>query len=203
MTRAADDVGAGRNRTAYAVSVGDRQYHVEVHDSHLLVDGQRMDFELTSLNGNGLHLFRQGVRSTEMYFRTVGDGTWEVCVQGQAVTAQVDTADPAAQRRRARRTEACEVAGDVTAPMPGLVVDVQVSPGQAVAQGDVLLVQESMKMQMLLRAPFGGRVGSVCVTRGEHVDKGALLVRLTEERAAQKQPLGSGALVSGLGGGEQ
>ena len=180
MTRAITNVG-----TAYAVSVGDRQYHVEVHDSHLLVDGERLEFELTSLNGNGLHLFRQGARSTEMYFKTVGDSDWEVYVQGRAVTAQVDPA-----HRASRRPRACQAAGDVTAAMPGLIVDVQVAPGQTVAQGDVLLVQESMKMQMLLRAPFGGRVGSVCVVQGEQVDKGALLVRLTEEQGST--PLRSG-----------
>lgn len=190
MTRATEGVG-----TTYAVSVGDRQYHVEVQDTYLVVDGRRVEFELTSLNGNGLHLFRQGSRSTEMYFKTVSASDWEVHVQGRAVTAQVDRA-----HRASRRTQTPQAAGNVTAPMPGLVVDVQVAPGQIVTQGDVLLVQESMKMQMLLRAPLSGRVGSVRVAAGEQVDKGALLVQLTaepgstllgsgasEERAARKQ----------------
>jgi biotin carboxyl carrier protein len=174
-SRLATPTIAGR-ATAYAVSVGDREYHVEVQGSHLFVDGERLEFELTSLNGNGLHLFRQGARSTEMYLKTVSDSDWEIHVHGRTVTAQVDSAHCARRRNRA-----AQAAGDITAPMPGLVVDVQVVAGQTVEQGDVLLVQESMKMQMLLRAPFRGRVGSVRVAAGAQVDKGALLVQLTEE----------------------
>lgn len=173
-TRAMADVG-----TAYEVSVGDRQYHVEVQATHMLVDGERVEFELTSLNGNGLHLYRKGSRSTEMYFKTVGDGDWEVHVQGRAVTAQVDHAD-----RVSRRVRVAHAAGAVIAPMPGMVIDVQVVPGQLVSQGDVLLVQESMKMQMLLRAPFHGRVESIRVGPGVQVEKGALLVQLTEEQGS-------------------
>ncbi len=65
--------------------------------------------------------------------------------------------------------------------MPGLVVDVLVQAGQAVEQGDVLLTQESMKMQMQLRAPFAGRVKAVHVAPGEQVDKGALMVEVRAE----------------------
>jgi len=46
--------------THYAVSVGDREYKVEVQDSGLLVNSEPVAFELTSLNDNGLHLFDGG-----------------------------------------------------------------------------------------------------------------------------------------------
>ena len=160
----------------YAVSVGNREYHVEVQDSHMLVDGERVDFELTSLNGNGLHLFRRGERNTEMYFKVNDDSHYDVHIQGRRITAQVDLA-----HRAARRSRSVSAEGDVVAPMPGLVVDVQVAVGQRVDQGDVLLMQESMKMQMLLRAPFAGRVEGVYAAAGEQVGKGALLVRLVAE----------------------
>ncbi len=162
--------------TAYAVSVGDRHYRVEVRDSQLMVDGERVDIELTSLNGNGLHLLRQGVRTTEIYLKTLGQGDWEVTIHGRAVAAQVDVAS---RRRQLAGTR--KAAGDIRAPMPGLVVDVHVVSGQVVSEGDVLLVQESMKMQMLLRAPFNGRVESVQVRPGVQVEKGMRLVLLTTE----------------------
>jgi biotin carboxyl carrier protein len=166
--------------TLYAVSVGDRQYRVEVRDSQLLVDGEPVDFELTSLNGNGLHLFRRGERSTEMYFKSVGEDDFEVHVGGCYVMAQVDLMGGRRRRLAARHARAEVAAGDVVAPMPGLVVDVMVTTGQMVAKGDVLLTQESMKMQMQLRAPFAGVVNAVHVTSGEQVDKGAMLVEVSE-----------------------
>ncbi len=175
--------------TEYAVVVGDREYRVAVQPSGLLVDGEPLDFELTSLNGNGLHLFRRGVRHIEMYFKSVtsrdaapgvAEASYEVQVHGQATTARVDALHARRRARGASREDAAE-AGAITAPMPGLVVELMVEPGQEVLQGDVLLTQESMKMQMQLRAPFTGRVVEVAVEAGAQVEKGAVLVRLAAD----------------------
>jgi len=65
--------------------------------------------------------------------------------------------------------------------MPGLVVDVLVKVGQIVKEGQALLVQESMKMQMQLRAPCAGRVMDVSIKVGDQVGKGAPLVRVMPE----------------------
>jgi biotin carboxyl carrier protein len=62
--------------------------------------------------------------------------------------------------------------------MPGLVVDVLVAPGEMVQEGDVLLVQESMKMQMQLRASCAGRVAALRVCAGDQVEKGAVLAQV-------------------------
>ena len=175
--------------TEYAVVVGDREYRVAVQASGLLVDGEPLDFELTSLNGNGLHLFRRGVRHVEMYFKAVtgsdaapgaAEASYEVQVHGQATTATVDALH-ARRRFRGRSRDEVGDTGTIMAPMPGLVVELMVEPGQEVQQGDVLLTQESMKMQMQLRAPFNGRVAEVAVEVGAQVEKGAALVRLVTD----------------------
>ena len=72
---------------------------------------------------------------------------------------------------------AADEGGDrVVAPMPGRVIAVQVSAGQAVARGDVLMVLEAMKVQMRLTAPRDGVVGDVRAAAGDLVDEGAELV---------------------------
>ncbi len=172
--------------TRYAVAVGERRFHVEVasvgaseadgqgEKPRLLVDGEPVTFELTSLNGNGLHLFRDGTHTTELYLKAVPGDDYEVLVKGRHLVVRVDPA------HRVARAVADERAGELRAPMPGLVVEVQVAPGQVVGRGDVLVVQESMKMQMQLRAPCAGRVESIHVTVGEQVGKGMLLARVAE-----------------------
>lgn len=62
------------------------------------------------------------------------------------------------------------------AVIPGLIVAVQVQPGDAVTRGQGVLVLEAMKMQNLLLAPRAGRVREVHVSAGQTVAKGALLV---------------------------
>jgi biotin carboxyl carrier protein len=64
----------------------------------------------------------------------------------------------------------------VTAPMPGKLVRVLVTPGQDVAAGEGLVVVEAMKMENELRAPRAGTVRDVPVREGQAVEAGALLV---------------------------
>ncbi len=69
----------------------------------------------------------------------------------------------------------------VLAPMPGLVRDVAVQAGQAVAEGDRIAVLEAMKMEHVLRAPRDGIVAAVAVAAGDQVTAGALIVALEED----------------------
>lgn len=74
---------------------------------------------------------------------------------------------------------AAPVAGDaVTAPMPGNILKVNVTPGQAVKEGDVLVVLEAMKMENEILAPKACTVKQVLVSKGSTVDTGATLVVL-------------------------
>jgi acetyl/propionyl-CoA carboxylase alpha subunit len=60
--------------------------------------------------------------------------------------------------------------GTVRAPIPGVVVAVAVAKDDVVTQGDVLATIESMKTEFAIRAPFAGRVESLHVELGEHVE---------------------------------
>ena len=64
----------------------------------------------------------------------------------------------------------------VNAPMPGNILKVNVTAGQAVKSGDVLCILEAMKMENEIRAPKDGTVTQVLVSKGNTVDTGAPLV---------------------------
>jgi pyruvate carboxylase len=66
----------------------------------------------------------------------------------------------------------------VAAPMPGLVVSLAVTGGEAVAKGQKLLSLEAMKMEATVYAERSGRVGQILVEPGTHVETGDLLLRL-------------------------
>lgn len=70
--------------------------------------------------------------------------------------------------------------GEFHAPMPGQVVEVYVTKGQEVTQGQKLLVLEAMKTQQAIAAPFTGTVSELPVQVGDQVNEGDLLVLVSD-----------------------
>lgn len=64
----------------------------------------------------------------------------------------------------------------IKAPMPGLVLNINVEVGQEVEENDSLLVLEAMKMENNFASPRAGKIKSILVEKGQAVDKGQLLI---------------------------
>ena len=131
------------------------------------------------------------------YKVTLNDRTYEVEVEaGKAMlldeyAAVVPAAAPAAPAAAPAAPAAAPapapapaaapapVAGEaVNAPMPGNILKVNVTAGQSVNEGDVLVILEAMKMENEIMAPKAGTVAQVLVSKGSTVDTGAILVVL-------------------------
>ncbi len=74
--------------------------------------------------------------------------------------------------------------GSIGAPMPGAVIELRVTPGQAIARGDALVVLSAMKMETVVAAPRAGTVARVAVAVGDTLEAGDLLVELADAPAA-------------------
>ncbi len=154
----------------YFVTIGAQTIEVEVDGDRVLVGGEAVDAHLAPLPGTPLyHLLLGGLE---------GDGQWAMGVVGERMEVAV-------QDEQSRETEAVAAAAPgaagpavVRAPMPGLVVRVEVADGQQVEAGAGLVVVEAMKMENELRAPRAGVVQTVHVTAGQTVEKGMALVTL-------------------------
>ena len=64
----------------------------------------------------------------------------------------------------------------IEAPMPGLILSVEVSEGQEVEEGETLLVLEAMKMENAILAPQSGKIKQIAVEKGMAVEKKSLLI---------------------------
>jgi len=89
-----------------------------------------------------------------------------------------EAAKPAPEAKKAGKAAMPIEAGEgvITAPMPGMIVEVKCAVGEKVAAGDEVLILEAMKMQNPLTTPVGGIVKTVKVEAGDSVDSGAVLM---------------------------
>lgn len=90
--------------------------------------------------------------------------------------AAAPKAAPAAPAPKAAPAEVPAGAATVTAPMPGTVLDIKVSVGDTVADGQVLMILEAMKMENEIMAPAGGTISSINVNKGASVNSGDVMI---------------------------
>jgi len=162
--------------TIYYVSVEKNEYQIEINNNQFKINGEAVQATLIALQEHGLYLLRHGTWKRELHVQAQGNRQYTLDVNGRHAVAKVEKSN-SREHRKANTTSA----GDLTAPMPGIVVIVHVVEGQAVEVGQVLVLLESMKMQMILRAPCAGKVILVNTQPNSQVAKDALLVKIDPE----------------------
>ena len=161
----------------YFVTVEDREYEIEVDGGTMTVDGVSISAELASLPGTDRRHLRMDDRSVSLFGRLHPDG-WLVELEGRGFVVRVEDERARHIRDLASAAAPLETHREVRAPMPGLIVKVEVEVGQEVEQGDGLIVMEAMKMENELRADAGATVREVLVEAGQTVNRDDLLVVL-------------------------
>ncbi len=109
--------------------------------------------------------------------------TWSVEEENGTVTLRDKAAgrEFSVSRYKAETGQSTSSSNAITAPMPGKVISVSVAPGDAVTEGQTLLVLEAMKMEMAMKAPRDGVVAEVSAEVGALVNDGDVLVALEDE----------------------
>jgi len=121
---------------------------------------------------------------TKAVSKNTGPEVYTITVNGQNYVVQVteggdiSNVQPAAASAAAAPAPAASGGEPVAAPLAGNIFKVLVNPGQAVQEGDVVIILEAMKMETEVRAPRAGTIGSVDVREGDAVTVGDTLLTL-------------------------
>jgi len=156
----------------YRVVVEGRTFEIQVGpDGQVWVNRRPLNVDLEGIDGLPQYSLLVNHRSYEAHVEGAEKGECRLVIEGRPYKAALDT-----ERRqpvhvsRPQHMENGPV--EISAPLPGLLVEVRAAEGQPVEKGDVVAVLESMKMNLELCAPHSGIVKDISATPGQEVCQG-------------------------------
>jgi biotin carboxyl carrier protein len=161
----------------YITTIGERQYTIEINrDDQITIDGVTYPIDLRAIDEATFSLLIDNASHEALVEKS--NGGIDVQLRGRLYTARVE--DERASRLSRSGGGLHAGSGEVTikSPMPGLIVAVAVSDGQAVKKGQTVVVLESMKMENELKAPRDGIIASIKIAPRQSVEQGQPLVVL-------------------------
>jgi len=156
-------------------------FQISVNDNHAFSFSADAAQALDSIpNGDQLfHALHHGKAfQVEILEKNLATQTYLLRVNGARYTVKIADALDQLVQKLGLGAHGSHKINSVKAPMPGLVLQVMVAPGQAVQKGDPLIILEAMKMENVLKAGGEGVVKSINVEKGQAVDKGHLLIEM-------------------------
>ena len=171
----------------YHVTIGERVFQVELGPDGAHVDGRPVSVSLEHADGSPVRGLLVDGRSYRVVPDRTGPGRWRLALPGSTVSVDVIDERTKTIREMAGSGAAAVGPAPIVAPMPGMVVRVEVSEGDRVVAGQGIAIVEAMKMENELRASGAGVVRRVHVRQGDAVEKDQVLVDLApdDEGAAE------------------
>ncbi len=150
---------------------------VDFTDSGPTLNGEPFAWDLIRLTDRTFHvLYQNRSFSADVLDLNAADKTVSLRINGHRHTVQLkDRFDLLLEKMGLSNTAVAKV-NHLKAPMPGLIVGINVAPGDTLAKGDSLLILEAMKMENNLKAPGDGVVKAIRVAKGDRVEKGQVLI---------------------------
>jgi biotin carboxyl carrier protein len=164
----------------YVVDLNDERRTVSIEsDGVRFENDEPVQAELAEIEGSPVRMVKLGTHVYRVVVqKRAGKGRYTLWVDGFRFETEALDERTRAIRDISAASAAPSGPAPIVAPMPGLVLRINVKPGDRIEAGQGVVVMEAMKMENELRATSNGVVRSVEVSPGTAVEKGALLVAL-------------------------
>ncbi len=161
----------------YTLQIGEREFVIEVQETaadqfDVVVGGESYAVTLAGEEDMARASITPAISSATVAGLAPAAPTTQVRVAAQA------SPSPAGAPRK--RAGAAGTAGSLNAPMPGVILEVNVKTGDVVERGHIVAILEAMKMNNAIKAPRAGTIAEVFVSAGQAVSHGEPLIRFQE-----------------------
>ncbi len=165
--------------TQYKVNLNEeKSWDVESQGSaSFLLDGETKALDIADLGNQHYHVLHKG-KSFRVELLSSNDASKEMSlrVNGKEISLQLEDRFDILLDKLGMNAAEDQGFSQLNAPMPGLVLEIPVSVGQAIAKDEPLIVLEAMKMENVLKSPADVVVKSIGVEKGQAVEKNELLI---------------------------
>lgn len=162
----------------YHVTIGATTRVVELAPDGVTVDGDRVDVDFARIEGGPVRSLVVDGRSHRLSAARPAAERWDLHLRGRRMTASVVDERTRAIREMTGAGAAPSGPRPIVAPMPGMVVRIDVSEGDVIRAGQGVVIVEAMKMENELTSSADAIVTRILVAEGEAVDKDQTLVDL-------------------------
>ncbi len=155
-----------------------QEKEVEIGSEGLSIDGQAVDWNISKISEFHYHIISGGKSyNAELVNADYQQKVLTLKIEDQVFEISIkDKMDQLLEKMGISAQSATAIA-DVKAPMPGLILDILVEPGQTIQKGDQLMILEAMKMENVLKAQGEGTISGIEVTKGDSVEKNQVLIK--------------------------
>ncbi|MBX2964621.1 MAG: acetyl-CoA carboxylase biotin carboxyl carrier protein subunit [Cyclobacteriaceae bacterium] len=161
----------------FTATVNDKSFEIDTNGEAITLNGDAFAWDIVNVNDAYFHIihnnksYRAELVKADAATKTF---TWKINGKSYSVTVK-DKFDLLLEKLGMNHAATNKV-NAVKAPMPGLIIDLKVSVGDVVKQGDPLLILEAMKMENILKAPGDGEVKAIKIKKGDSVEKNQVLI---------------------------
>ncbi len=156
----------------------DTTYEIKLDlDAKLSLDGEEVSLDMVAESENSFHVIYENI-GYDIYIvdKNETTKTYIISVNGNEYTLQAKSKFDELLDQLGMSNLVEAKADNLKAPMPGLVIDILVEPGNTVLKGDSVLVLEAMKMENNIKSPAEGIIKSIDIKKGQAVEKNQVLI---------------------------
>ncbi|MDP4662765.1 MAG: acetyl-CoA carboxylase biotin carboxyl carrier protein subunit [Salibacteraceae bacterium] len=159
------------------VVFGEKSYKVEPSkkEGFVIINNEEKKVDAIQVAPNTYHLLVD-LQSITIEVVDADSANPEFMVNGKPYKPTVKTETDLLLERLGLNIKAKKELKELKAPMPGLVLEFRVSPGDVVNEGDPLVVLEAMKMENILKSPGTATVKAIEVSKGDAIEKNQVLI---------------------------
>lgn len=163
----------------FEATVNDQTYHLELdpEQSQASVGDRTLTYTLYRLSGRR-YMLRVDRKTYILDNVQRGDQDITCTINGRWARIPVKDEQAILLAEMGFKDKAAGGEGNLTAPMPGKILEVKAQEGHQVSQGDPLIILEAMKMENELKSPVDGTVVSVHAEQGASVEKNEILIEI-------------------------